>query len=95
LEACKRAGVIPTFETLNGTDPVAYILAQNVKRRQLNKGQQAMAVAPAYPEPDKPGRGKKGKAEETAGFSQQRLREARQGHGAKGRRDGRIAVKGT
>ena len=45
LEACKRADILPTFEILNGTDPVAYILAQNVKRRQLNKGQQAMAVA--------------------------------------------------
>jgi ParB-like chromosome segregation protein Spo0J len=44
LEACSRAGVEPKFETLNGTDPVAYILAQNVKRRHLSKGQQAMAV---------------------------------------------------
>jgi hypothetical protein len=32
-----------------------------------------------YPEPDKPGRGKKGKATESVGFSQQRLKEARQG----------------
>lgn len=31
-----------------------------------------------YPDPDKAGRGKKGKATETVGFSQQRLREARQ-----------------
>lgn len=43
-----------------------------------------MAMAFAYPEPEKGGRGKKGKATETVGFSQQRLREARQilGHSA-------------
>jgi hypothetical protein len=78
LEACKRAGVEPTFETLNGTDPIAYILAQNVKRRQLNKGQQAMIVAFAYPEPEKGGRGKRGNLLETSGFSRQRLGQARQ-----------------
>jgi len=32
-----------------------------------------MAVAFAYPEPDEAGRGKKGKAAESAGFSQKRL----------------------
>jgi hypothetical protein len=53
------------------------IVSQNVKRRQLNKGQAAMAVAFAYPEPEKGGRGKKGKSAETAGFSQTRLRQAR------------------
>jgi hypothetical protein len=39
-------------------------------------GQQAMALAFAYPEPDKPGRGKKGKASETDGFSATRLKNA-------------------
>jgi hypothetical protein len=38
----------------------------------------AEAVAMLYPEPDKRGRGNKGKAAESAGFSQRRLREARQ-----------------
>jgi hypothetical protein len=47
-------------------------------RRHLSKGQQAMAVAFAYPEPEKGGRGKKGKAAETSGFSQRRLGQARQ-----------------
>jgi hypothetical protein len=36
-----------------------------------------MAMAMLYPEPDKQGRGNKGKATEAVGFSQQRLREAR------------------
>ena len=36
-----------------------------------------MRLALLYPEPEKGGRGKKGKATETVGFSQQRLREAR------------------
>jgi hypothetical protein len=39
--------------------------------------QRAMALAMIYPEPDKPGRGKKGKAEESSGFSQKRLQQAR------------------
>ena len=37
----------------------------------------AMAVAILYPEPDKAGRGNKGKASETDGFSQSRLKAAR------------------
>jgi predicted HicB family RNase H-like nuclease len=80
LEACKRAGVEPQTEILNGTDPVAYILAQNVKRRQLNKGQQAMAVAFAYPDSEH-GRGKKDPAKkhaDSASFSYRRIQEARQ-----------------
>jgi hypothetical protein len=77
-EACRRAQVEPTYAALNGVDPVAFIMSANVSRRHLNKGQQAMAVAFAYPDPDKPGRGKKGKAEETSGFSQKRLQQARQ-----------------
>ncbi len=74
LEACKRADILPTFEILNGTDPVAYILAQNVKRRQLNKGQQAMAVAFAYPEPKQ---GKKRTFSISEKVSEGRLSQAR------------------
>jgi ParB-like chromosome segregation protein Spo0J len=59
LEACSRAGVEPKFDTLNGEDPVAFILSANIARRHLNKGQQAMAVAKIYPEAtEKGGRGK-------------------------------------
>jgi hypothetical protein len=57
-EACKRAGVTPRLEELNGIDPVAYILSANINRRHLSKGQRAMAVAKLYPEPEKGGRGK-------------------------------------
>lgn len=45
MEGCRRAGVQPTFTTINGQDPVAFILSSNVARRHLSKGQQAMAVA--------------------------------------------------
>jgi len=37
--------VDPTFASLNGTDPVAYVLSANVARRNLTVGQRAMAVA--------------------------------------------------
>ena len=32
------------------SDPTAYVLSANVHRRHLTKGQQAMAIALAYPE---------------------------------------------
>ncbi len=43
----------------------------------MSKAQQAMRIALLYPEPEKGGRGKKGKASETDGFSQSRLKAAR------------------
>jgi len=49
LAACRLAGVEPRFESLNGHDPVAFILSANVLRRNLNKGQQAMAVVKLFP----------------------------------------------
>jgi hypothetical protein len=52
--------VEPRFEKLNGADPAAYIVSSNLKRRNLKKGQQAMALAMIYPTPEKGGRGKKG-----------------------------------
>ncbi len=45
LAACRMAGVEPTFTSINGADPVAYILSANVARRNLTKGQRAMAGA--------------------------------------------------
>jgi ParB-like nuclease domain len=51
LEACRRAGVEPQVEDLNGLDPVAYIMSANINRRNLTKGQRAMAVAKLYPDP--------------------------------------------
>lgn len=57
---------------------MAFILSQNEKRRHMTLGQRAMAVAFAYPEPEKGGRGHKGKSSETDGFSATRLKIARQ-----------------
>jgi hypothetical protein len=51
----------------------------NLARRNLSKGQQAMALAMLYPEGER-GRGKNAaarKAQETTGFSSERLRQAR------------------
>jgi ParB-like chromosome segregation protein Spo0J len=63
LEACKRAGIEPRIEELNGSDLVSYILSANINRRHMTKGQRAMAVAKIYPEPEnKTGPGKRAKA---------------------------------
>ena len=77
FEACKRAGVEPYIEKLNGHDATTLIVSANLARRNLTKGQKAMALALIYPEPEKGGRGNKGKSAEIADFSQRRLREAR------------------
>jgi hypothetical protein len=36
--ANELAGVQPSFRELNGQEPVAFILSQNIHRRHLNKG---------------------------------------------------------
>jgi hypothetical protein len=58
LEACKIAEVEPRTETIGG-DAAKRIIAENILRRHLSKGQQAMAFAKVYPEPEKGGRGKR------------------------------------
>ena len=82
LAACKLAKVDPVFDRLPaGRDPLSYIATVNLIRRNLTKGQKAMATAMIYPEPDERGRGKKSiatKSAETAGFSQRRLNVARE-----------------
>jgi ParB-like chromosome segregation protein Spo0J len=80
LAACKIAQVEPRFERLNGHDPLAYIVSENIERRHLTKGQRAIALAMIYPEPEKGGRGKKSDALNSAvsaGFSSRRLNAAR------------------
>lgn len=49
-EACRLAGVDPATTKLNGHDPKALILSENIHRRHMSKGQQAMAVAMMFPE---------------------------------------------
>jgi ParB-like chromosome segregation protein Spo0J len=44
LAACRLAGVEPRFVSLNGEDPVAYVLSANITRRHLSKGQRAVAA---------------------------------------------------
>src|SRR4051794_38180436 len=43
-KACAVAGVEPRFVTFDG-DPVAYIIAAHINRRDLRPGQKAMALA--------------------------------------------------
>lgn len=47
LRACQIAGVEPHYTSLNGHDPVTYILSTNVTRRHMNAGQRAMVRAKA------------------------------------------------
>ncbi|MFJ2578387.1 ParB/RepB/Spo0J family partition protein [Kitasatospora aureofaciens] len=47
LAACELAGVEPRFTTYSGADQTAYIIAANVRRRNLSEGQRAMIHAMA------------------------------------------------
>lgn len=52
LKACRLAGVEPRFERLPpDVDPRGYIVSKNITRRDLTKGQKALALALMYPEP--------------------------------------------
>jgi hypothetical protein len=62
--ACEIAGVEPTIMVFDGDDPRAFILSMNIKRRHMTKGQQVMAVAMMYPEPEKGGKGKRSRIQE-------------------------------
>jgi hypothetical protein len=74
-EACRRAGVEPTYNLLDGEDATAYVLRNNLNRRHMTKGQQAMVTAMIYPEPEKGGRGKN--RNEKLQFSKMHLSRAR------------------
>lgn len=75
LRACEIAGIEPWKEQMNGADPVALIFSLNDKRRHLSKGQRAIVVAKAYPEPESRGRGNKSKL--NLDFSSMTLSQAR------------------
>jgi ParB-like nuclease domain len=62
--ACEIAGIEPATVLFEGDDPRAYIIASNISRRHLTKGQQAMAVAMVYPVPEKGGKGKRSRIQE-------------------------------
>lgn len=48
--ACELAGVEPTYTSLDGHDPLAYILSANARRRHMSKGALAMAMVEAVVE---------------------------------------------
>ena len=73
--AAKKAKVQPTFVKHEG-EPIEYIIMANNFRRHSTKGQRAMMVAIAHPEPTKGGRGKKGRIK-CEGFSERYLTKAR------------------
>ena len=75
LAACRIAGVEPRYTTLNGVDPVSFILSANVARRHLSKGQRAMAVAKAMDFSSGKSQGK-GAAARAAGVSGSHLSRA-------------------
>jgi hypothetical protein len=43
--ACELAGVEPKFEPYSGDDPVGFVVAANMARRHMTKGQRAMIIA--------------------------------------------------
>ena len=45
LRACCEANVLPKFIEYSGEDPFGYVISQNINRRQLNRGQLALAAA--------------------------------------------------
>ena len=75
--ACDIAKIKPEYRTLNGEDLNAFVISMNIRRRHMTKGQQAMAVAMVYPEPEKGGRGKKSSKIEEFKIASGYLSEAR------------------
>lgn len=45
LRACREAGIEPRFTDFDGSNPAAYVISKNVKRRHLSFSEKAMAVA--------------------------------------------------
>jgi ParB-like chromosome segregation protein Spo0J len=62
LADCKLAGIEPQFTKLNGQDIKAFVVAENLERRDMTASQKAMALAMMYKEPEATAPGKKSKA---------------------------------
>jgi ParB-like chromosome segregation protein Spo0J len=79
VKACEIVGIEPAIEKrkFKNDDEVRAFVKSGGERRDITKGQRAMAHALLYPDAEKAGRGKKGKASQTDGFSATRVREAR------------------
>jgi ParB-like nuclease domain len=75
LMACEIAGIEPSFHELDAAvDPVPFIVSANLERRNLTKGQRAMAMAMIYPEPK---RGVHSELRNLTGAGRARLSQAR------------------
>jgi hypothetical protein len=46
--ACLKSGVAPIFNTFSGTDPVAYVISMNVRRRHMTSRQKQDALAKLF-----------------------------------------------
>lgn len=82
-KACEIGGIEPRYEYVEfaDEDEVKAFVKSRGERRDLTKGERAMALAILYPEPEnaKGGRGKRSTSNlaDSAGFSQTRLTQAR------------------
>lgn len=43
--ACRMAGIEPVFQDFDGTDPLAFVISENIHRRHMDASQRAMAGA--------------------------------------------------
>lgn len=76
LAACELIGVTPETVVYDGDDPGGFVLSENVHRRHLTRGQQAMAVALVLQSIQKIQRGAAAKAAQESGVPKQRVSHA-------------------
>jgi len=49
LEACSRAGLPPQIRIYDGSDPIGFVMSENLQRRHLTAGQRAMLALEVLP----------------------------------------------
>jgi len=96
--ACLQAGVEARFREFgsdrgDGTDPVAFVLSKNLRRRHLTASQQAAAVAKTQDWSAAQGNGRPEKAGTGAGFSTVADRAAMSGAGERTQRDADLVAR--
>jgi hypothetical protein len=55
--ACRLAGVKPEHDLIEAEDAADCVVSANIRRRHLNRGQRAMALAVIYPRSEQGKRG--------------------------------------